>query len=218
MTIRRSNESRYVSSHFVRPSKETKSARGHIFRPSSPNASRPTSFLSDYTRTEKKIADRSTNLHSNASHSYAFVEFRSARDAEASFDDMHGRNFEGYRLTVEWAKRLPSSLWRTGGRSPPRRSSVRDRSRSPRRSDRDRDNDRDDKKRRSRSRSRDRRDRDRDGDREKEVGDERNGDRKLSASVERKSSERHREDSARTPPPEGTKLNGDRSLTPPVDH
>lgn len=157
----------------------------------------------------------------SSSSPYAFVEFRSARDAEASFDDMHGRNFEGYRLTVEWAKRLPSSLWRTGGRSPPRRSTtttttVRDRSRSPRRSDRDRDNDKDEKRRRSRSRSRDRRDKE--GDREKETGDERNGDRKHSASLERKSSERHREGSARTPPHEDTKINGDRALTPPVDH
>jgi len=199
---------------------EVKSAWGYILRSRCPSASRPTSFLSDYPRVEK-IADRSTNLPSNASHSYAFVEFRSARDAEASFDDMHGRNFEGYRLTVEWAKRLPSSLWRTGGRSPPRRSTtttttVRDRSRSPRRSDRDRDNDKDEKRRRSRSRSRDRRDKE--GDREKETGDERNGDRKHSASLERKSSERHREGSARTPPHEDTKINGDRALTPPVDH
>ncbi|KLO17722.1 RNA-binding domain-containing protein [Schizopora paradoxa] len=152
----------------------------------------------------------------STSSPYAFVEFRSPRDAEASFDDMHGRNFEGYRLTVEWAKRLPSSLWRTGGRSPPRRPSVRDRSRSPRRSDRDRDNDKDDKRRRSRSRSRDRRDRD--GDRERDAGDERNGDRKHSASPERKSSERLRESSARTPPREEPKVNGDGALTPPVDN
>ncbi|OCB86031.1 hypothetical protein A7U60_g6929 [Sanghuangporus baumii] len=135
--------------------------------------------------------------------SYAFIEFRSSRDASAAFDDMHGRYFEGSRLT--WAKRLPSSMWRSG-RSPRRGGRYRDRSRSPRRG-RDRDYDRDDR-RRSRSRSLDRRDRD-DDDRD----DVRDKERRRSESPDRKGSySRDRSDRARTPPPpedDLKKVNGD---------
>ncbi|KAJ3508422.1 hypothetical protein NLJ89_g5761 [Agrocybe chaxingu] len=91
----------------------------------------------------------------HATHNpYAFVEFRSTRDAEDAYYDMHGRYFEGSRLSIQWAKNPPSSVWRYERRSPPRRDRHRDRerSRSPRRhDDRDRDRDRDDRRRRSRS-------------------------------------------------------------------
>ncbi|OBZ74951.1 U3 small nucleolar RNA-associated protein 10 [Grifola frondosa] len=52
--------------------------------------------------------------------SYAFVEFRSQRDAEDAYYDMHGRSFEGSRLSIQWAKNPPSSVWRYDRRSPPR--------------------------------------------------------------------------------------------------
>ncbi|KAL5478810.1 hypothetical protein ACEPAI_2087 [Sanghuangporus weigelae] len=142
--------------------------------------------------------------HGSGASPYAFIEFRSSRDASAAFDDMHGRYFEGSRLTVEWAKRLPSSMWRSG-RSPRRGGRYRDRSRSPRRG-RDRDYDRDDR-RRSRSRSVDRRDRDDDRD------DVRDKERRHSESPDRKGSySRDRSDRARTPPPpeeDLKKVNGD---------
>ncbi|KAH8112073.1 hypothetical protein DFH11DRAFT_1546054 [Phellopilus nigrolimitatus] len=164
--------------------------------------------------------------HSSGASPYAFVEFRSSRDAATAFDDMHGRYFEGSRLTVEWAKRLPSSMWRSG-RSPGR-GRDRNRSRSPRRSsprrDRDRDYDKDDRRRRSsRSRSRDRRDRDRDDkdsdkekDRKRSLSPDRDG--KRSYSRERNESD----DRARTPPPpadaDEPKKNGDVEHTTPSEH
>ncbi|KAF5329349.1 hypothetical protein D9619_008939 [Psilocybe cf. subviscida] len=90
--------------------------------------------------------------------SYAFVEFKSTRDAEDAYYDMHGRHFEGSRLSIQWAKNPPSSVWRYDRRTPPpshRPSRDRERSRSPRRrDDRDRDNgyrDREERRRRSRS-------------------------------------------------------------------
>ncbi|TFK99860.1 hypothetical protein BDV98DRAFT_650563 [Pterulicium gracile] len=71
------------------------------------------------------------NPHAS-SNPYAFVEFRSTRDAEDAYYDMHGRKFEGSRLSIQWAKNPPSSVWRfnDGGEAPPppRR---RERSRSP---------------------------------------------------------------------------------------
>ncbi|EJD39838.1 RNA-binding domain-containing protein [Auricularia subglabra TFB-10046 SS5] len=91
----------------------------------------------------------------NSAAPYAFVEFRSQRDAEAAYHEMHGRDFEGSRLSVQWARNPPSAVWRFDrARSPPprrrsrerRRSRSRSRSRSPRR-------DRDRERRRSRSRS-----------------------------------------------------------------
>ncbi|KIK57578.1 hypothetical protein GYMLUDRAFT_86769 [Collybiopsis luxurians FD-317 M1] len=93
---------------------------------------------------------------------YAFVEFQSGRDAEEAYRDMHGRHFDGYRLSVQWARRPPSSAWRFDGSAPPSRSDreSRARSRSPRRREDDRirrDRDPDSReKRRDRSRSRDR--------------------------------------------------------------
>ncbi|KAI0298468.1 hypothetical protein B0F90DRAFT_1818677 [Multifurca ochricompacta] len=98
--------------------------------------------------------------------SYAFVEFRSTRDAEDAYYEMHGRMFEGSRLGIQWAKNPPSSVWRIDRRSSPPR---RDRSRSPhRRSGRDRD--------RNRERDRDR-DREKDGDHEKGRDREKDRDR-----------------------------------------
>ncbi|KAJ8075115.1 hypothetical protein AAF712_015401 [Marasmius tenuissimus] len=167
-------------------------------------------------------APRNPSAHSSP---YAFVEFRSARDAEDAYNDMDGRVFEGSRLSIEWAKKPPSSVWRFDRRDPPSRSSRdRDRSRSPRRSDRDRyaddrdrrDRDRhsdryaEDRDRRDRERyadDRDRRDRDRydDHDRGRERRRTRsppppaNGDRyaeRRSASPDRRDRDR-----ARTPPP-----------------
>ncbi|KAF7297257.1 U3 small nucleolar RNA-associated protein 10 [Mycena indigotica] len=121
--------------------------------------------------------------------SYAFVEFRSTRDAEDAYYDMHGKTFDGSRLSIQWAKNPPSAVWRTerpprsrdrdrerdGGRD---RERDRDRSRSPRRRDdrdRDRDRDRDPKDRED--------DRDRDRDRRRRSRSPR--DRRRSASPKR---------------------------------
>ncbi|KII90135.1 hypothetical protein PLICRDRAFT_40337 [Plicaturopsis crispa FD-325 SS-3] len=129
--------------------------------------------------------------------SYAFVEFRSQRDAEDAYYDMHGRMFEGSRLSIQWAKNPPSSVWRYDRRAPPRATRDRERSRSPRRrverDDRDKDRDVDDRERRRRSRS---------------------PERRRSASPERR-----RDDRARTPPPlDDIKKDDDRAVTPPYDH
>lgn len=110
--------------------------------------------------------------------SYAFVEFRNDRDAEDAYHSMHGQMIDRHRISVQWARRPPSALWRhdtprgsRGGRDRGDRDRDRDRdrsrsrSRSPRRNDKERD--RDSRRRsRTRSRSRDRRDRDRDEERE----------------------------------------------------
>ncbi|KAI0920518.1 hypothetical protein AcV5_010233 [Taiwanofungus camphoratus] len=150
------------------------------------------------------------NPHAN-SNPYAFVEFRSTRDAEDAYYDMHGRSFEGSRLSIQWAKNPPSSVWRYDRRSPPPRRD-RDRSRSPRRrSDRDRvDRDRD------RDRDRDDRDKDRDADRDRDR-------RRRSRTPERRRSptpeKRGRDDRARTPPPlDEAKKEDDRAQTPPYEH
>ncbi|SAM09503.1 hypothetical protein [Absidia glauca] len=80
---------------------------------------------------------------SYSSKPYAFVEFEDPRDAEDSFNEMHGRRIDGYTISVQWARNAPSSSWRferptrRGGRSPsplgpPRHPSYgRSRSRSP---------------------------------------------------------------------------------------
>ncbi|KAK1926362.1 hypothetical protein DB88DRAFT_481565 [Papiliotrema laurentii] len=53
---------------------------------------------------------------------FAFVEFRHEYDAEDAYYDMHGRSIDGWRISVQWAKRPPSSAWRHdggyGGRGP----------------------------------------------------------------------------------------------------
>ncbi|KAJ8503268.1 hypothetical protein ONZ45_g3753 [Pleurotus djamor] len=152
------------------------------------------------------------NPHAS-SNPYAFVEFRSQRDAEDAYHEMHGRSFEGSRLSIQWAKNPPSSVWRYDRRSPPHRSGRdrdrdRDRSRSPprRRDDRDfreRDRDYDRDYRDSRDRDRDRRRRSRSPDRE----------RRRSPTPERR-----RDDRARTPPPPvdvDVKKADDRAQTPP---
>ncbi|CAE6483610.1 unnamed protein product [Rhizoctonia solani] len=111
--------------------------------------------------------------------SYAFVEFRNDRDAEDAYHSMHGQMIDRHRISVQWARRPPSALWRhdaprsRGGRDRRDdrdrdrrdRDRSRSRSRSPRRDDKDKD--RDSRRRsRTRSRSRDRRDRDRDEERD----------------------------------------------------
>ncbi|KAF8554281.1 RNA-binding domain-containing protein [Imleria badia] len=166
------------------------------------------------------------NPHAS-SNPYAFVEFRSQRDAEDAYYDMHGRYFEGSRLGIQWAKNPPSSVWRYDRRSPPphRSGGGRDRSRSPRRRpdpreerdyrsngvDRERDlpdrdrEPRDVRDRRRRSRSPDRR-------RSPSPADRRRGD--------------ERDRGARTPPPmEDVKKDLDDrerervpAQTPPYDH
>ncbi|CAE6415426.1 unnamed protein product [Rhizoctonia solani] len=111
---------------------------------------------------------------------YAFVEFRSDRDAEDAYHSMHGQMIDRHRISVQWARRPPSALWRhdaprsRGGRDRRDdrdrdrrdRDRSRSRSRSPRRDDKDKDKERDRRHSRTRSRSRDRRDRDRDEERD----------------------------------------------------
>ncbi|KDR78315.1 hypothetical protein GALMADRAFT_245431 [Galerina marginata CBS 339.88] len=148
----------------------------------------------------------------HASHNpYAFVEFRSNRDAEDAYYDMHGRHFEGSRLSIQWAKNPPSSVWRSERRaSPPpashRSGRDRERSRSPRRrDDRDRERypEREDRDRRRRSRS---------------------PEKRRSASPDRRRDDRDR-DRAKTPPLDDVKkaddrdnFKKDRAQTPPYDH
>ncbi|KAJ3727551.1 hypothetical protein FB446DRAFT_713754 [Lentinula raphanica] len=100
------------------------------------------------------------NPHSRAVP-YAFVEFREGRDAERAYHDMHGREFDGYRLSVQWARKPPSAAWRSAESSAPPSRSDRDsraRSRSPRPRSPDRRRERDTEPRRrhsSRERARD---------------------------------------------------------------
>ncbi|RXK42204.1 hypothetical protein M231_00562 [Tremella mesenterica] len=61
---------------------------------------------------------------------FAFVEFRRDVDAEEAYYDMHGRSIDGRRITVQWAKKPPSSAWRHDG-APDRRDREYDRRRSP---------------------------------------------------------------------------------------
>ncbi|KAF9481589.1 RNA-binding domain-containing protein [Pholiota conissans] len=143
----------------------------------------------------------------HATHNpYAFVEFRNNRDAEDAYYDMHGRYFEGSRLSIQWAKNPPSSVWRFEKREPPpyRSSRDRERSRSPRRrDDRDRNGDRDGRDRRRRSRS---------------------PDRRRSASPDRRRDDKDRDvDRAKTPlpadePKKEDDREKDRAQTPPYDH
>ncbi|EJF57498.1 hypothetical protein BD309DRAFT_902197, partial [Dichomitus squalens] len=139
------------------------------------------------------------NPHAN-SNPYAFVEFRSQRDAEDAYYDMHGRYFEGSRLSIQWAKNPPSSVWRFDRRSPPPRRD-RERSRSPRRRggdrERDRGYDRDRERDRGSDRDRERVPDDRDKDRDDRRRRSRSPDRRRSPSPDR----RGKEDRARTPPP-----------------
>ncbi|WVR04391.1 hypothetical protein IAU60_001393 [Kwoniella sp. DSM 27419] len=105
-------------------------------------------------------------LKTPTSSPFAFVEFRREADAEDAYYDMHGRAIDGRRITVQWAKRPPSTAWRHDGpgggdrrdrdrdhdrrRSPPRRRSP-----SPRRDRDEKERDRDYDRRRSASPARD---------------------------------------------------------------
>ncbi|KAK7688522.1 hypothetical protein QCA50_008060 [Cerrena zonata] len=149
---------------------------------------------------------------------YAFVEFRSTRDAEDAYYDMHGRYVQGGRLSIQWAKNPPSSIWRSERRSPPPRRD-RERSRSPRRgggSGRDRV-DRDRERERDRDRERDREDRDQDKDDRPPRRRSRSPERRRTPSPRREERDR-----ARTPPPaDDVKKevdDRDRAQTPPYEH
>ncbi|KAI4524582.1 RNA-binding domain-containing protein, partial [Schizophyllum commune Tattone D] len=147
---------------------------------------------------------------------YAFVEFRSDRDAEDAYYDMHDRLFDGYRLEVQWAKNPPSAEWRYNESRGYARSRYR--SRSPRRGRDDRDR---------YDRDRDYRDRDRDRRRRTPTPPPRRRTpspplRRRSASPDRRRDDRDR-DRARTPPPPVVddlpkKDDRDRARTPPYEH
>ncbi|KAL1673214.1 hypothetical protein EV122DRAFT_294317 [Schizophyllum commune] len=143
---------------------------------------------------------------------YAFVEFRSDRDAEDAYYDMHDRLFDGYRLEVQWAKNPPSAEWRYNESRGYARSRYR--SRSPRRGrdDRDRyDRDRDYRDRRRRTPT--------PPPRRRTPSPPL---RRRSASPDRRRDDRDR-DRARTPPPPVVddlpkKDDRDRARTPPYEH
>ncbi|PBK71982.1 hypothetical protein ARMSODRAFT_1083303 [Armillaria solidipes] len=170
-------------------------------------------FWRRYSACRNDFHEPKRSTYPRTPRSYAFVEFRQQRDAEDAYYDMHGRYFEGSRLSIQWAKNPPSSVWRYERRtSPPHR---RDRSRSPRR--------RDDRDERAERMDRDRGDRDRDRDRDRHRRS-RSPDRRPRSP----SPERRRDDRARTPPPLESKYvepklddrdrDRDRAQTPPYDH
>ncbi|KAF9921657.1 hypothetical protein FBU30_008284 [Linnemannia zychae] len=76
-------------------------------------------------------------LRASSSRPYAFVEYEDERDAKDAYDEMRDVRFEGYRLSVQFAKNSPNASWRyerRGGRdrsrSPPRRGRFPPRRRS----------------------------------------------------------------------------------------
>jgi len=179
---------------------------------------------------------------SATSSAYAFVEFRSSRDADEAYHDMYDRKIDGYRIGVQWAKNPPSAIWRNGAPThnvppPPRR-----RSRSPRRESRDdypprrrSSRDRDYERRRSRSRSPRRDDRPRYRERERTPERSRRDERDYDRDREREKDHRPRTPPppARTPPPKIARTpppryeermeNGDRAKdirarTPPMEN
>ncbi|WVF70109.1 hypothetical protein IAT40_004897 [Kwoniella sp. CBS 6097] len=118
-------------------------------------------------------------LKTASSSPFAFVEFRREADAEDAYYDMHGRSIDGRRITVQWAKRPPSSAWRHDGYGNGNGNDRRDR---------DRDSDRD--RRRSPPRRRSpspRRDRDRDYDRRRSASPQRETRDRVSEKQDRRS-------------------------------
>ncbi|KAJ3128440.1 hypothetical protein HK098_004517 [Nowakowskiella sp. JEL0407] len=132
---------------------------------------------------------------------YAFVEFEDPRDAEDAYDSMDGKRFDGYPLTVQWAKQPPSRTWRyeDDRRDRGGREMYRDRSYSPRRNYDRRRSSPPRGRRRSRSYERDpRRDNDHRPYREDEMKDLRNGrDRREEISERSPSPRREFEDDRR---------------------
>ncbi|GJJ73059.1 hypothetical protein EMPS_05417 [Entomortierella parvispora] len=51
-------------------------------------------------------------LRNNSSRPYAFVEYEDDRDARDAYNEMKDVRFEGYRLSVQFAKNTPSASWR----------------------------------------------------------------------------------------------------------
>jgi arginine/serine-rich splicing factor 2 len=45
---------------------------------------------------------------------YAFIEYRSDRDAEVAYKDMHGHHFDGMRLRIEVSRPLSLHLFHSG--------------------------------------------------------------------------------------------------------
>jgi len=157
-------------------------------------------------------APRNPRAHSNP---YAFVEFRSTRDAEDAYNDMHGRNLDGHRLSIQWAKNPPSSVWRydRDRRSPPPAYRSRDRSRSPRRRS-EREKERPDDRDRDRDRDRDHRD---DRDRRRRSRSPAY-ERRRTPSPDRRAVKERVDDRARTPPPPDDMRKEDtKAVTPPYD-
>ncbi|EJU04315.1 RNA-binding domain-containing protein, partial [Dacryopinax primogenitus] len=60
------------------------------------------------------------------SQPYAFVEYCESEDADNAFKDMHNVHLDGALIKVEWARRAPSSIWRTEGPPGERGNDTRD--------------------------------------------------------------------------------------------
>ncbi|PVU99371.1 hypothetical protein BB559_000770 [Furculomyces boomerangus] len=83
----------------------------------------------------------------------AFIEYRDPNDAETAYNEMHGKEINGSRISIQWSKSKPKNTWRIDNKSesrdfnrnsrPHRRDPIKSydysrRSRSPRPSERGR--------------------------------------------------------------------------------